>query len=48
MIIKKKLVINPVESEIVGRIFDLYLKGKSYQAIANIFNEENVLNKKCG
>jgi len=43
---KKKLVINPAESEIVGRIFDLYLKGKSYQAIANIFNEENVLNKK--
>ena len=42
----KKLIINPAESEIVERIFDLYLKGKSYQAIANIFNEEKVLNKK--
>lgn len=42
----KKLIINPAESEIVERIFELYLKGKSYQAIANIFNEEKVLNKK--
>ena len=42
----KKLIINPAESEIVERIFDLYLKGNSYQKIANIFNEEKVLNKK--
>ena len=42
----KKLVINPAESEIVERIFNLYLKGKSYQVIANTFNEEKVLNKK--
>ncbi len=42
----KKLIINPAESEIVERIFDLYYKGKSYQQIANIFNEEKVLNKK--
>ena len=42
----KKLVINPAESEIVERIFDLYLKGNSYQTISNIFNEEKVLNKK--
>ena len=42
----KKLVINPAESEIVERIFDLYLKGKSYQSISNILNEEKVLNKK--
>lgn len=42
----KKLIINPAESEIVKRIFDLYYKGKSYQQIANIFNEEKVLNKK--
>ena len=41
----KKLVINPAESEIVERIFDLYFKGNSYQKIANIFNEEKVLNK---
>jgi len=43
---KKRLIINPAESDIVKRIFDLYLKGNSYQKIANIFNEENVLNKK--
>lgn len=42
----KKLVINPNESDIVLKIFDLYLKGNSYQKIANIFNKENVLNKK--
>lgn len=42
----KKLIINPNESDIVLRIFDLYLKGNSYQRIANIFNKENVLNKK--
>lgn len=42
----KKLIINQAESEIVERIFDLYLKGNSYQKISNIFNEENVLNKK--
>lgn len=42
----KKLVINPAESPIVERIFDLYLKGNSYQKIANILNEETVLNKK--
>lgn len=42
----KKLIINPAESEIVERIFNLYCKGKSYQTIANIFNEAKVLNKK--
>ena len=42
----KKLIINPEESEIVERIFDLYLKGNSYQKISNMFNEEKVLNKK--
>ncbi len=42
----KKLIINPAESKIVERIFDLYYKGKSYQQIANILNEEKVLNKK--
>ena len=42
----KKLIINPAESEIVERIFNLYLKGNSYQKIANIFNKENILNKK--
>lgn len=39
----KKLVINPSERNVIERIFDLYSKGKSYQQIANIFNEEKVL-----
>lgn len=42
----KKLIIDPNEKEIVERIFDLYLKGNSYQTISNIFNKEKVLNKK--
>ena len=42
----KKLIINPAEKGIIERIFDLYLKGNSYQKIANIFNKENILNKK--
>lgn len=42
----KKLIINPAESEIVERIFDLYLKGNSYQKISNIFNKEQILGKK--
>ena len=42
----KKLVINPAEKDIVERIYDLYSKGYTYSKIANIFNEENILNKK--
>lgn len=42
----KKLVINPIEKDTITRIFDLYLKGNSYQTISNILNEENTLNKK--
>lgn len=42
----KKLVVNPAESPIIERIFNLYFKGNSYQKIANIFNEEKILNKK--
>lgn len=41
----KKLIIHPIEKDIVIRIFNLYLKGNSYQTISNIFNKENVLNK---
>lgn len=42
----KKLVVNPVEKDVVERMYDLYSKGYTYSKIANIFNEENVLNKK--
>src|SRR5574344_2282022 len=42
----KKTIINESTSPVITRIFDLYLKGKSYQQIINILNEEKVLNKK--
>ena len=41
----KKLVPDPLTKDIVIRVFDLYLEGKSYQTIANIYNEEKVLGK---
>ena len=41
----KKLVINPLERDIVERIFNLYRSGKSYQQVANIYNKEKVLNR---
>ena len=42
----KKMVIDETTKDIVIRIFNLYLEGKSYQTIANIFNEEKVLSPK--
>ena len=41
----KKLVIDELESDVVKRIFSMYLKGSSVCHICEIFNEENVLNK---
>ena len=43
--INKKLVPDPLTKDIIIRIFDLYLEGKSYQTIANIYNDEQVLGK---
>ena len=42
----KKMVIDETTKDTVIRIFNLYLEGKSYQTIANIFNEEKVLSPK--
>ena len=42
----KKLVPDSLTKGIVTRVFDLYLEGKSHQRIANIYNKENILNKK--
>lgn len=42
----KKTVIDESLRQYVERAFDLYMQGKSYQQIANIYNEENILNKK--
>ncbi len=39
----KKLVVDPLTKDVVVRVFDLYLEGKSYQAIANIYNKEKDL-----
>ena len=41
----KKLVINHIEEEVVKRIFNMYLEGKSVCSICQTFNEENVLNR---
>ena len=41
----KKLVVDLLTKDIVVRVFDLYLEGKSYQAITNIYNEKQVLGK---
>jgi len=42
----KKTVIDETTKDVVIRIFNMYLEGKSYQQIANIFNEEKVLSPK--
>ena len=39
----KKVIIDETTKDIIIRIFNLYLQGKSYQTIANILNEEKVL-----
>ncbi len=39
----KKTVIDESTKDIVIRIYNIYLEGKSYQQIANIFNQEKVL-----
>ena len=41
----KKLVPDPLTKDIIIRVYDLYLEGKSHQTIANIFNKEQVLGK---
>ena len=45
---EQKLVVNEIEKELVNRIFDLYIGGKSYFKIAHQFNEENVPTKRGG
>jgi len=41
----KKLVVDPLTKDVVERVFDLYLEGKSHQTIANIYNQEKVFGK---
>ena len=41
----KKTIIDPATAPIVKRVFDLYLQGKTFLQISNIFNGEKVLNK---
>lgn len=45
---EQKLIVNDIEKELVNRIFDLYIDGKSYFKIANQFNQENVPTKRGG
>ena len=41
----KKTIIDSATAPIIKRVFDLYLQGKTFLQIANIFNDEKVLNK---
>lgn len=43
--IDKKLVVNPIDKEVIERIFDMYSHGKSHYTIRNILNEEKCLGK---
>ena len=38
----KKMVIDETTKDLVIRIFNMYLEGKSYQTIANILNDEKI------
>ena len=40
----KKTIVGETTKPIIERIFKMYLEGKSFQQISNIFNEENLLN----
>lgn len=42
----KKTIIDETTKPVIERIFKMYLEGKSYQQISNIFNDERVLNPK--
>ena len=42
----KKVIVDETTKDIVIRIFNMYLQGKSYKTIANILNKEQVLSPK--
>ena len=42
----KKTIVDETTKPVVERIFKMYLEGKSFQQISNIFNEEKLLNPK--
>lgn len=45
-LVNRKLVLVPDEAKFVRRIFDLYLNGYGFQAIANMFNAEDLKSPK--
>ena len=42
----KKTIVDETTKPVIERIFKMYLEGKSFQQISNIFNEEKILNPK--
>ena len=42
----KEMVIDETTKDVVIRVFNMYLEGKSYQTISNILNDEKVLEPK--
>ena len=43
--IDKKLVPDLITKDVIVRVFDLYLEGKTHQTISNIYNKEKILGK---
>ena len=39
----KEMVVDGTTKDVVIRVFNMYLEGKSYQTIANILNDEKIL-----
>ena len=39
----KEMIVDETTKDVVIRVFNMYLEGKSYQTIANILNDEKVL-----
>ena len=42
----KKTIVDEATKPIIERIFKMYLEGKSFQQISNVFNKEKLLNPK--
>ena len=41
----RKTIIDPATAPTIKRVFNLYLQGKTFLQISNIFNDEKILNK---
>lgn len=44
----RRTIIDSATAPIIKRVFDLYLQGKTFLQISNIFNEEKVVGQSVG